>query len=153
MPANSGITCQQILASHASKFWHHMPANSGITCQQILATHALNTNCLAASNDVCTKSMAWFGLVENEVSNNSQTWPLIHLTSLTTFYSNIFPLKWKTWQCTSSILIAASNGCDVIVQLQHMSYITHDQILNTPQWHLQKKQSQVWAVVVWKGSH
>ena len=49
-----------------------------------------NTDCLTALNGVCTKrNTAQFGLllVEKEVNNNSQTWPLIHLTSLANFYS------------------------------------------------------------------
>ena len=44
------------------------PANSG--------RHAFYTDCLAASNSICTKrNMAWFGplLFENKVSNNLQT--------------------------------------------------------------------------------
>jgi len=56
-----------------------------------------NTDCLTASNGVCTKrNTAQFGLlmVENEVNNNSQTWPRIHLTSLATFYSKTPLLKW-----------------------------------------------------------
>ena len=56
-----------------------------------------NTDCLAASNGVCTKrNTAQFELLpfENEVNNNSQTWPLIHLTSLATFSSKILLLKW-----------------------------------------------------------
>ena len=55
------------------------------------------TDCLAASNGVCTKrNMARFELLlfENEVKNNSQTWPLIHLKSLATFYSKTLLLKW-----------------------------------------------------------
>jgi len=53
--------------------------------------------CVAALNGVCTKwNTAQFELLpfENKVNNNSQTWPLIHLTSLTTFSSNILLLKW-----------------------------------------------------------
>ena len=40
--------------------------------------------------------MAQFGLLlfKNEVNINSQTWPLIHLTSLATFYSKTLLLKW-----------------------------------------------------------
>jgi len=56
-----------------------------------------NTDCLAASNGVCTKrSKAQFELLlfENKVNINSQTWPLIHLTNLATFYSKILLLKW-----------------------------------------------------------
>ena len=56
-----------------------------------------NTDCLAASKGVCTKrNMARFELLlfENEVNNNSQTWPLIHLTSLATFYFKTLLLKW-----------------------------------------------------------
>ena len=51
-----------------------------IPLQQALAAHALNTDCLAASNGVCTKrntsrNTAWFGLllVENEVNIGLQT--------------------------------------------------------------------------------
>ena len=61
-----------------------------IPCQQTQAAHSLDTDCLAASNGICTKrNTAQFGLVlfENKVNNNSQTWPLIQLTSLATFYS------------------------------------------------------------------
>ena len=56
-----------------------------------------NTDCLAALNGVCTKrNTAQFELLlfKNKVNNNSQTWPLIHLTSLATFYSKILLLKW-----------------------------------------------------------
>ena len=56
-----------------------------------------NTDCLATSNGFCTKrNTTRFGLMlfENEVNNNSQTWPLIHLTSLATFYSKTLLLKW-----------------------------------------------------------
>jgi len=41
-----------------------------------LVAHAHNTNCLVASNGVCTKiNMAQFGLllIGNKVNNNSQT--------------------------------------------------------------------------------
>ena len=56
-----------------------------------------DADCLAASNGVCTKrNTARFELLlfENEVNNNSQTWPLIHLTSLATFYFKTLLLKW-----------------------------------------------------------
>ena len=45
---------------------------------------------------VSVKDTAWFGLLlfKNEVNNNSQTWPLIHLISLATFYSKTLLLKW-----------------------------------------------------------
>jgi len=54
-------------------------------------------DCLAASNGVCTKrNTARFELLlfKNKVNNNSQTWPLIRLTSLATFYSKTLLLKW-----------------------------------------------------------
>ena len=72
------------------------------TCSFLSHTNKLcnahpNTDCLATSNGVCTKrNTAQFGLllVKNKVNNNSQTWPLIHLTSLVTFYSKTPLLKW-----------------------------------------------------------
>jgi len=57
---------------------------------------ALNTNCLAVLNGVCTKrNTAWFELLlsEKEVNNNLQTWPLIHLKGLATFYSKTLLLR------------------------------------------------------------
>ena len=56
-----------------------------------------NIDWLAALNGICTKRKTiWFGLLifKNKVNNSSQTWPLIHLTSLATFYSKSLFLKW-----------------------------------------------------------
>ena len=56
-----------------------------------------NTDCLATSNGIFTKRYtARFELLlfKNKVNNNSRTWPLIHLTSLATFYSKTLLLKW-----------------------------------------------------------
>ena len=78
--------------------WIHL-SNSPfyMPCQQTLAVHALNIDCLAALNGICTKrNTARFRLLlfKNKVNNNSQTWPLIDLTCLTTFYSKTLLLKW-----------------------------------------------------------
>ena len=71
--------------SYMNAFVHFYP-----TPAKLVSTHP-NTNCLAALNDACAKrSTAWFRLLlfKNEVNNNSQTWLLVHLTSLVaTFYS------------------------------------------------------------------
>jgi len=77
---------------HSTNLAHFYP-----TTPAKLGSTRLNTDYLATSNGICTKrNMAQFELLpfENEVNNNSQTWPLIHLTSLATFSSKILLLKW-----------------------------------------------------------
>ena len=80
--------------------------------QNLVAYICPNTDCLPTSNGVWQRSTAQFKLLlfENEVNINSQTWPLIHLTSLATFYCKIlryacekyyeYEMKWiwTKWQ-------------------------------------------------------
>ena len=84
------IELQKCIQQTLFIYFYPTPAN--------LVVHTPNTHFLVALNGVCTKrNMAWFELLlfENKINNNSQTWPLIHLTSLTTFYSKILLLKWS----------------------------------------------------------
>ena len=77
---------------HSTNLIHFYP-----TTPAKLGSARPNTDCLAASNGVCTKrNTARFELLpsKNKVNNSSQTWPLIHLRSLATFSSKILLLKW-----------------------------------------------------------
>ena len=81
-----------------------------------------NTDCLAASNGVCTKiNTAWFGLllVESKVNNNLQTWPLIHLTSLATFYFKTLLLKWVTYACERNNIMNMKTPTTSMVKKRH----------------------------------
>jgi len=94
--------------------------------QQTLAGSARpNTDCWAISNGVHTKrSMAWVGLLllKNKVNNNSQTWPLIHLTSLPTFYLKTLLLKWDPhWEGLQQMTAISSPYCSIITCLMHLS--------------------------------
>jgi len=80
----------------SQKQLHQLTSLIFIPLQQTHKRMPPNTDCLAVLDGVCTKrNMAWFGLllVENEVNNNSQTRPLIYLTSLAIFYSKTLLLK------------------------------------------------------------
>ena len=92
-------TCSKIKVGNIAKTvtWMHSPN----LVLFFLSPAKLNSacpisNCLAASNGICTKrNTAQFELLlfENEVKNNSQTWPLIHLTAWLLFILRLL-LKW-----------------------------------------------------------